>query len=499
MPHLCLALLALLGLAASAAAQGVPPHARGVMDAFAAAGAIEDPAEREAAVSALWNALDADNRIPYTHADTALFLYRGAASSVATAGDHTGWQPSMALARVGLSNVWLRQTTFARAARVDYKYVLGGQTWVLDPANPYQQMSGFGPNSELRMPEWVFPSETVYRPAIAHGQLGSPVTVQSQRYGAPVVYRVWTPPGYADRSNLPVVYVTDGHEYADPALGALPVVLDNLIADGAVAPCLVVFIDPRWQGVNRRQDQYVQNPGFAAFVAEELVPIIDAAYRTDARREARVILGTSLGGVFSTYLGLQHPDVFGKLAIQSPAYWVSESPQWWTGPSLYSLVQDAPEGRFTVALTTGTINDGEAGARRMRAIFEGKRHATTYREVPQGHSWGNWRALHDEMLPALLPPMPSAGEPPAGETGLRLDARPNPARRGAEIHFLTAAAGDATLACYDALGRSVAALHTGPLAAGRHTRRFEAPASGTYTCRLASGGAAATVAIAVVR
>ena len=74
---------------------------------------------------------------------------------------------------------------------------------------------------------------------------------------------------------------------------------DNLVADGRVEPCVVVFVDPRWAGQNRRQQQYVQNPGFAAFVAEELVPTIDAAYRTRPDRESRVILGTSLGGVFA--------------------------------------------------------------------------------------------------------------------------------------------------------------------------------------------------------
>ncbi len=491
-------LLALL-LAGSAAAQTVPPHARGVIDAFGAAGAITDAAEREAAVAALWGALDDADRIPYTHADTALFLYRGAASTVAVAGDLTGWNPNLALSRVGLSSVWLRQTTLPEAARVDYKLVLNGSSWILDPANPHQQASGFGPNSELRMPAWVFPQETVYRPEIAHGQMGAATTVQSARYGHPVTYRVWTPAGYADRAGLPVLYVTDGHEYSNAALGALPTVLDNLIADERIAPCVAVFIDPRRGGTNYRQEQYVQNPGFAAFVAEELVPAVDAVYRTAPDREHRVILGTSLGGVFASYLGLLHPDVFGRLAIQSPAYWVTENPSYWTGPSLYTLVAAAPAGRFTVAMTTGTIRDTETEARRMRTIYEAGGHPIVYREVPEGHSWGNWRALYDEMLPSLLPPDPLADAPGPTETGLRLDARPNPTGGVTEIAFETPAAGDATLACFDTLGRQVAVLHDGPLAAGRHARTFRAPSAGTFTCHLASGDAAATVSVVRVR
>ena len=43
--------------------------------------------------------------------------------------------------------------------------------WILDPANPYIQYSGFGPNSELRMPEWVYPFETISHKEIPHGTL----------------------------------------------------------------------------------------------------------------------------------------------------------------------------------------------------------------------------------------------------------------------------------------------------------------------------------------
>ncbi len=500
---LALAGLLAVGLAAAPQAQGVPPHARGLLDRLAAIGAVTDATEREAQTAALWTALRDAGRIPYTHADTAVFLYRGAATSVAVAGDLTNWNPSLALARQGASTLWARSVTLLpEAARVDYKLQLNGSpSWILDPANPHTQASGFGPNSELRMPAWVFPEETVYRPGIAHGQMGPAVTATSAHYATPVVYRVWTPAGYAaGTARHPVVYVTDGHEYADTALGTLPTVVDNLVADGRIEAPIVVFIDPRYGGTNRRQEQYVQNAGFARFVAEELVAAVDAAYRTRADRDSRVILGTSLGGVFSTYLGLQHPDVFGRLAIQSPAYWVSESPQWWTGPSLFELVAGS-QAQFRIAMTTGTINDGEANARRMRDVMLARVHALAYREVPEGHSWGNWRALHDETLPHLIPPSAVRDEPAPGEgeTGLRLDVQPRPAVGTAQIVLELAAAGDAHVACVDTLGRTVATLHSGPLAAGRHTLHFEAPSAGRFLCRATAGGTSATAAAVMTR
>ncbi|MFN3596121.1 MAG: alpha/beta hydrolase-fold protein, partial [Rubricoccaceae bacterium] len=420
------ALALLLLLPAAARAQAGYASFQAFLDSLEAVAARPDAAAREAGLDAIWSDLRAAGQVPFRHGDRAAFLYRSAAApaSVAVAGDHTGWQPNAPLRRLGASSLWLREDTLPDSARIDYKLVVGG-TWILDPANPHQQWSGFGPNSELRMPAWRPSPDTAPRAGAPRGTLSAPVTMPSAAYGAPVVYRVYTPAGYAEgAARLPVLYVTDGHEYADDRLGALSVVLDNLVADGRAAPALVVYIDPRYGGQNRRQQQYVQNPGFAAFVATELVPAIDAAYRTRADRDGRVILGTSLGGVFATYLGLEHPDVFGRLAVQSPAYWVTESAQWWSGPSLFERVAAAPEGLFRITLSAGTINDGAANARRMRDLLAARSHAITYRETAEGHSWGQWRALLPEVLAQLVPgPAVTDAEDAPVRSGLRLEAR----------------------------------------------------------------------------
>ncbi|OZC03144.1 alpha/beta hydrolase [Rubricoccus marinus] len=464
------------------------------------ASAIEDDAERRVALDAIWSGLRTAGQIPAASGDSALFLWRGNASGVSVAGDHTGWNATAApLARIGRGDVWARLERFPANARLDYKLVVGSN-WILDPNNPNQQWSGFGPNSELRMPAWEFPQETVPEPGVARGSLSTAVTMQSVAYGAPVVYRVYTPANVDVLSDLPVIYVTDGHEYADDRLGALRIVLDNLVARGDVEPAIVVFIDPRLNGQNRRQDQYVQNAGFADFVATELVPAVDAAYPTRTDRESRVILGTSLGGVFSTYLGLQYPGVFGKLAIQSPAFWVSESAQWWTGPSLYSLMAASGE-TWDVHMTTGTINDTESGARRMRSAMEARGVPLTYREVPEGHSWGNWRALLDDMLRALLPASGSTSGEATPESApaaaLPFRAFPNPAQ--AFVTFeVPGATAPVRIACADSLGREVLAVWT---AARGHAVRVptRALASGVYACTATSGEVRAARMLTIAR
>jgi enterochelin esterase family protein len=124
---------------------------------------------------------------------------------------------------------------------------------------------------------------------------------------------VYTPYGYDDMQDLPVVYVTDGHEYADDKLGAMLIVMDNLIHQNVISPIIAVFIDPREPGNtsnNRRMSEYVENINFANFVSDELVPQIDANYKTNPDPDYRAILGTSLGGWNSAFFGLNRSETF---------------------------------------------------------------------------------------------------------------------------------------------------------------------------------------------
>jgi endo-1,4-beta-xylanase len=74
-----------------------------------------------------------------------------------------------------------------------------------------------------------------------------------------------------------------------------------------------------------------QDSGDGRFMAEtmmvhELIPHIDATYRTLADRKARCIEGFSMGGRGSTNLAMKHPQMFGSLFNQSGnVYHVSDS------------------------------------------------------------------------------------------------------------------------------------------------------------------------------
>lgn len=65
------------------------------------------------------------------------FTIEATASSVAVAGEFTGWKPTLNLSKVG--STWRAKATLpvpADGARLQYKYVLNGSEWVLNEAAP---------------------------------------------------------------------------------------------------------------------------------------------------------------------------------------------------------------------------------------------------------------------------------------------------------------------------------------------------------------------------
>ena len=289
-------------------------------------------------------------------------------------------------------------------------------------------MSGFGLNSEIRMPEWAEPWEITLQEGTNRGTLSDNILINSTNLGYDIHYKVYTPYGYDNLDNLPVVYVTDGHEYADDEMGSMVIVLDNLIHQNLTDPVMAVFIDPREPGNpsnNRRAEQYLNNPLFANFVADELVPEIDANYKTSANPQERAIMGTSYGGNCAAYFGAYKPDVFKLLIIHSPAFQQGTF-------NLYADSEAYPLNK--IYMSTGLICDTENLASQMKTIFNEKDYAYQYAEVNQGHSWGNWRGLIDEPLMYFFTTGMDT-EHHSMEKQTAIDVYPNPAGKTINIHL----------------------------------------------------------------
>jgi len=339
------------------------------------------------AQDAFWDTLQSQQQIPFVHGNRVGFLFRGEAFMVEWRGDFTRWVADEKTegTRLGDSDIWFLEMTFPSDACMEYKIIIDDEVWLLDPDNQHRQWSGHGANSILYMPDFASDPLLIPRDDVARGDVSHDQIIHSDVLETAIRYWVYTSPGLAHDTPSPVLYFTDGHEYLDSRRGNVPIVLDNLLADGRIPPLRAVFIDPRQiedRSINERVMWYVGHDDYAQFVAKELVAHIDANYATQAQAENRLLVGTSLGGVFSAFCGAQYSDVFGKLVIQSPAFKHYRP--------IYSLYRQVDKLPLNIWMASGRgYWDGDIT--RMTTLLTEKGYDVTTLEVNQGHSWGQWR------------------------------------------------------------------------------------------------------------
>ncbi|MBJ6760254.1 alpha/beta hydrolase [Myxococcaceae bacterium JPH2] len=145
--------------------------------------------------------------------------------------------------------------------------------------------------------------------------------------------RIYTPDGYdaAADHRFPVLYMHDGQNvFAHPESALFDtwcanLVLESMVNEGRSEPWLIVAVD---SGTGRLQEYSpwdeprsgvkARGEAYARFLVEELKPYIDSTYRTRPSPEWTATMGSSLGGLFSLYLGLRSPEVFGRIGALSP-------------------------------------------------------------------------------------------------------------------------------------------------------------------------------------
>jgi enterochelin esterase family protein len=320
-------------------------------------------------------------------------------------GDFNGWGYDKAFKPKALkipnTKFWMMKTSFPKDSRFDYKIVVDDSNWILDPANPHQQWSGVGggsPNSELRMPNWKEDPIDVPLPNIHTGKVEKDILINSSILKYQITYSTYVPPDYKPEVTYPVIYVTDGYEYMHERMGNMITILDNLIALKKIKPIIAVFIDHREpvnRSNNRRMNELAMSERYLQFVTDELIPQVESKYLISKDPAQRAILGTSMGGLTAAYFAFSKPGLFGLAGIQSPAFWFK--------PEIYTYCDNPQNPPVKTFLTNGTINDTQEGAHKMKDILDKNTCQYQYKEVNQGHSWGNWRDLIDDILIYFFP------------------------------------------------------------------------------------------------
>lgn len=136
---------------------------------------------------------------------------------------------------------------------------------------------------------------------------------------------VYVPPGYDDDvTHYPSVYVIQGYTghvgmwanrtpYRQPFLETA----DAVFASGEAPGCVVVYVDA-WTSYGG--SQFVDSPGTGAYhsyLCDEVVPWVDAHYRTIPDRDSRAICGKSSGGFGAMITPMLRPDLFSALATHA--------------------------------------------------------------------------------------------------------------------------------------------------------------------------------------
>ncbi|HEX8598775.1 MAG TPA: alpha/beta hydrolase-fold protein [Chloroflexia bacterium] len=163
------------------------------------------------------------------------------------------------------------------------------------------------------------------------------VTFTSTVLGATKEFYVYTPPNYSTQPTwrFPVVYLFRGHEKEwinkneDGSRGGRNVIdeYEDLLAAGDVGPMILVFpgISSDNNAVsgmltNFRMPELTSESGvgtgrFEDYFKDELVPYVDANYRTVADRMGRGVDGFSLGGYMSAKIAAKYPNMFRTVGL----------------------------------------------------------------------------------------------------------------------------------------------------------------------------------------
>ena len=227
--------------------------------------------------------------------------------------------------------------------------------------------------------------------AMADSTLTDNIRITSDALGYDLQYRVYLPEGYDSLEDLPVLYVTDGQSYIRQ--GRMPQMLSRLIKSKAIEPVISVFVDPRDpdnNSTNRRNQQFLCNPDYFRFFAEELIPNIEQTYPAASDREKRTILGLSFGGLNSACFGLMGHEIFSGIGMHSPAVHPVAN--------LMPGYEEAPTLPLKIFLSTGYPNDNSRSNRKFRTVLKDKGYTLKYIEVSEGHNWDNWKPLIDDVL-----------------------------------------------------------------------------------------------------
>ncbi|MGI8811345.1 MAG: alpha/beta hydrolase [Pyrinomonadaceae bacterium] len=130
---------------------------------------------------------------------------------------------------------------------------------------------------------------------------------------------VYTPPGYESSSErYAAVFCLTGFTgrgkmlLNDNAFSPnLAERMDQLIASEVIRPMIAVMPDCFTYYGGSQYINSTATGNYENYLTQEIVPFVDANFRTTAERDSRAVMGKSSGGYGALIMGLRHADIFG--------------------------------------------------------------------------------------------------------------------------------------------------------------------------------------------
>ena len=211
---------------------------------------------------------------------------------------------------------------------------------------------------------------------------------------------VYTPPGYDKntKKRYPVLYLQHGggeNETGWSSQGRANLIMDNLIAEGKAKSFIIVMDNGTWTMSGPRRSEGGTWPpkgwadGFTNTLLKDIIPMIDASYRTLANQKNRAMAGLSMGGMQTRVITLANPDVFSQVGMFSGGSFSEED------------VKNAPGFRQKIKLLFVSFGSRELENSRMGFGGNPKENTEKLKELgmnthfyvsPQtAHEWQSWR------------------------------------------------------------------------------------------------------------
>ena len=286
-----------------------------------------------------------------------------------------------------------------------------------DPAS--QTYFGWArPTSGLEVPDDTL---TFYFPKdVPHGEIRIRPYL-SKVTGLTRTAYVYTPPGYDQNPNTryPVLYLQHGsgeNETSWTWQGRVNFIMDTLIAEGKARPMLVVMdqgyatragaAPAATAPAGQRGAGAGQADAFQDVVLRDLIPAIDANYRSLTDRRNRAIAGLSMGAGQAVRIGFGNHEVFASVGAFSGGGGGGRGGAPFDRQTAYSGVMAdvaAFNKKFDLFwIGFGDLEGGYANGKKLHSALEAAGINHVWFETLGSHEWQVWRKSLYDFAPRLF-------------------------------------------------------------------------------------------------